>query len=95
MVKVTVNGKTVAESNETVVVENNHYFPPDSVDKSFFAESKTRCDIPPSRSEVCLTFLPFGYIALFVRGKGPPTVAIPPLSDKLTATSPSQNRLVL
>lgn len=24
-------GKTIAESDKTVVVENNHYFPPDSV----------------------------------------------------------------
>ncbi|KAG6889884.1 hypothetical protein C0995_013859 [Termitomyces sp. Mi166 len=28
MVKVTLNGTTLAESTETVVVENNHYFPP-------------------------------------------------------------------
>jgi uncharacterized protein (DUF427 family) len=42
MVKVTVNGKTIAESNQTVVVEGNHYFPPNSVDKSLFTDSKTR-----------------------------------------------------
>lgn len=44
MVKVTVNGVTIAESNQTVVVEGNHYFPPDSVTKSLFSNSKTRCD---------------------------------------------------
>ena len=48
MVKVTLNGKTIAESNDTVLVENNYYFPPSSVDKSLFSDSKTRCG-PPYR----------------------------------------------
>lgn len=30
------NGKTVASSNKTIVVENNHYFPEDSIDKDYF-----------------------------------------------------------
>ncbi|HAH52399.1 MAG TPA: hypothetical protein DCL80_14570, partial [Balneola sp.] len=30
------NGKTLAESNNTVVVENNHYFPADSINEEFF-----------------------------------------------------------
>ena len=47
MVKVTANGKTIAESNQTIVVENNHYFPPNSVDQSLFIDSKTRYG-PPS-----------------------------------------------
>ena len=59
MVKVTVNGKTVAESSKTIVVENNYYFPPDSVEKSFFTDSKTRCD-PPSYLSRCQShFLTF------------------------------------
>lgn len=33
------NGKTVAESDDTVVVEGNHYFPRDSVDGSCLVES--------------------------------------------------------
>ena len=42
MVKVTVNGKVIAESDETISIENNNYFPPGSVHKSFFTDSKTR-----------------------------------------------------
>lgn len=30
------NGKILAESNSTIVVENNHYFPDDSLNKDFF-----------------------------------------------------------
>ena len=33
------NGKVLAESDETVVIENNHYFPADSVNMEFFKES--------------------------------------------------------
>lgn len=35
------NGKTIAESDDTVVVENNHYFPADSVEKECFKPSDT------------------------------------------------------
>ena len=31
------NGTMVAESDETVIVEGNHYFPPESIDQAFFA----------------------------------------------------------
>ena len=33
------NGKTIAESDDTVVVEGNHYFPADSVHREFLVES--------------------------------------------------------
>jgi len=47
MPKVTLNGKTLAESDETVVVENNYYFPPSSiVDKSLFTDSATSSTCP-------------------------------------------------
>ena len=36
------NGETIAESNDTVVVEGNHYFPADSVRKEFLAFSNHR-----------------------------------------------------
>lgn len=41
----TWNGAILAESNQTVVVEGNHYFPPDSVNREFFTDSDThtRC----------------------------------------------------
>lgn len=35
------NGETIAESNETVVVEGNHYFPADSIRLEFFSPSAT------------------------------------------------------
>ncbi len=35
------NNKIIAESNETIVVENNHYFPKNSVKKEYFESSNT------------------------------------------------------
>lgn len=35
------NEQTIAESDETIVVEGNHYFPPDSVNKEFLKPSET------------------------------------------------------
>ena len=37
--KVSLNGKVIAESNDTVVVEGNHYFPPDSVNMEYCTEN--------------------------------------------------------
>jgi uncharacterized protein (DUF427 family) len=34
------NNKVIAESNETIVVEGNHYFPIDSVDKQYLINSE-------------------------------------------------------
>ena len=33
------NGQVLAESDDTVVVDGNHYFPADSIDRKFFADS--------------------------------------------------------
>ena len=35
------NEETIAESDETIVVEGNYYFPPDSVNKDFLQTSET------------------------------------------------------
>jgi uncharacterized protein (DUF427 family) len=35
------NNKIIAESADTVVVEGNHYFPPDSIAAEFFQPSTT------------------------------------------------------
>jgi uncharacterized protein (DUF427 family) len=35
------NGKMIAESDRTVVIEGNHYFPRDSVKREFLRESDT------------------------------------------------------
>lgn len=42
MVKVTLNGTVLAESDKTVVVEGNHYFPPDAVNSSALSDSSTQ-----------------------------------------------------
>ena len=34
-------GKVIAESDETIVVEGNHYFPADSVNSQYLKESDT------------------------------------------------------
>ncbi len=41
MPKATWNGEVVAESDETIVVEGNHYFPADSIMSEFFKESNS------------------------------------------------------
>jgi uncharacterized protein (DUF427 family) len=41
MVQAVWNNTVIAESNDTVVIENNHYFPVDDVKKQFFKPSKT------------------------------------------------------
>ncbi len=40
------NNKVIAESDKTIVVERNHYFPPESVKKEFFEESGTHTTCP-------------------------------------------------
>lgn len=40
------NGQLLAESDDTIVVENNHYFPEEAINKSFFKESDTRTICP-------------------------------------------------
>ncbi|MDP2772364.1 MAG: DUF427 domain-containing protein [Nocardioides sp.] len=40
------NGAVIAESDDTVVVEGNHYFPLDSVDKSVLRQSETHTHCP-------------------------------------------------
>jgi uncharacterized protein (DUF427 family) len=42
MVKAILNGITIAESENTEVVEGNHYFPPESVQMEYFSNSDTR-----------------------------------------------------
>ena len=36
----------IAQSNETVVVEGNHYFPPDAIKPDYFAPSDTHSSCP-------------------------------------------------
>ena len=39
--KATWNGKVIAESEETIQIEGNHYFPAETIDKDFFQSSET------------------------------------------------------
>ncbi|KAH9944039.1 DUF427-domain-containing protein [Epithele typhae] len=39
--KVTLNGTVLAESDKTIFVEGNHYFPPESVNSEAFTSSNT------------------------------------------------------
>ena len=46
MLRATLNGATLAESEHTGLVEGNHYFPLGSVNRDFFRESDTSTDCP-------------------------------------------------
>jgi uncharacterized protein (DUF427 family) len=46
MAKATWNGMVLAESDATIIVEGNHYFPPDSVNREYFSESATHTTCP-------------------------------------------------
>ncbi len=51
--KATWNGAVLAESEDTVVVENNHYFPLSSINNEYFSASTTWR--PPSSAGEALT----------------------------------------
>lgn len=40
------NGQLLAESDSTIVIEGNHYFPADSINKEHFQESDTNTICP-------------------------------------------------
>ena len=44
--KATWNGVVLAESDATVVVEGNHYFPPESLHREYFNPSSTHTTCP-------------------------------------------------
>lgn len=44
--KATWNDAVIANSDETVVVEGNHYFPSDSINKAYLQPSSTRSTCP-------------------------------------------------
>ena len=59
--RATWNGQTIAESDETVVVEGNHYFPRASVDEQFVA--------PSEKTSVCPWKGTASYLSLSVDGQ--------------------------
>ncbi|HUK92166.1 MAG TPA: DUF427 domain-containing protein [Blastocatellia bacterium] len=44
--KATWENTVIADSDKTVVVEGNHYFPPDSVNQTYFKPSSTHSTCP-------------------------------------------------
>jgi uncharacterized protein (DUF427 family) len=46
MTKAIWNGTVLAQSNSTLIVEGNHYFPADSINKEYFQESDTHTTCP-------------------------------------------------
>ena len=46
MPKATWNGTVIAESDETIVVEGNHYFPPESIKSEYFSDSERHSMCP-------------------------------------------------
>jgi uncharacterized protein (DUF427 family) len=61
------NGTVIAESDETVVIDGNHYFPPESVDGSYFSSSEV--------TSVCGWKGTASYHSLMVAGKLNPDAA--------------------
>jgi uncharacterized protein (DUF427 family) len=57
-------GKTIAESNDTVVVEGNHYFPADAVDPKLL--------LPSNTTTMCSWKGQASYHTLFVDGDANP-----------------------
>ena len=44
--KAVFNDKIIADSDNTIFLENNHYFPIDSVELDYFSESNTKTSCP-------------------------------------------------
>jgi len=40
------NNQVIAESDDTIVIEGNHYFPIDSINKDYFTDSSTHTLCP-------------------------------------------------
>ena len=61
------NGQVVAESDDTIELEGNHYFPADAINHAYFkhSEKKTSC---PWKGEA-------SYYTLIVNGKENPDAA--------------------
>jgi len=39
-------GQVIAESDDTIVIEGNHYFPPNDIKKEFFVNSEAHTSCP-------------------------------------------------
>ena len=55
------NNKIIAKSDETIIIEGNHYFPPNSINKEYLEES--------SQTTVCPWKVTAAYYNIEVDGK--------------------------
>ncbi len=46
MVQAIWNGVVLAESDNTVIVEGNHYFPPEAINKEYFSDNSKNTTCP-------------------------------------------------
>ena len=67
MVQAVWNNTVIAESSDTVVIENNHYFPPEALKQAYFKPSAT--------TSVCGWKGTARYHSLIVDGKENPDAA--------------------
>ena len=68
MARAVFNDIVIAESEETVIVEGNHYFPPDSIKAEFFSET-------PSYNTTCAWKGVASYYDIEVEGERADAVA--------------------
>ncbi len=61
------NGELIAESDDTIVIDNNHYFPVDSIKSESYKPSET--------DTVCNWKVTAGYYTLDVNGQQNPDAA--------------------
>ena len=61
------NGEVIAESERTVIVEGNHYFPPDAIVKEYFE--------PSDRTTICFWKGTASYYDVVVNGERNPGAA--------------------
>ena len=40
------NDEVIAESNDTIIIEGNHYFPPESIKENYFSSTETHTSCP-------------------------------------------------
>lgn len=60
MIRANWNGEVIAESDNTVVVEGNHYFPIDSVRSEFLQSSMTTTTCPWKGRSSCYSLVVAG-----------------------------------
>ena len=59
--KATWNGAVLAESNRTIEIEGNHYFPPDALHKQYFLDS--------TKETVCVWKGTANYFDIYANGQ--------------------------